>query len=42
MIGIFLVKMFGMIFEIEYENMNDVSILFNLLLLEYLEWIIIL
>lgn len=42
MIGIFLVEMFGMIFEIEYENMNDVCILFNLLILEFLEWIIIL
>lgn len=41
-IGIFLVEMFGMIFEIEYENMYDVCILFNLLILEYLEWIIIL
>lgn len=40
--GIFLVEMFGMTFETEYENMNDARILFNLLPLEHLERITIL
>lgn len=40
--GIFLVEMFGMTFEIEYENMNDARIPFNLLPLEHLEQITIL
>lgn len=35
--GIFLVEMFGMTFEIEYENMYDARIPFNLLPLEHLE-----
>lgn len=40
--GIFLVEMFGMTFEIEYENMYDARIPFNLLPLEHLERITIL